>query len=421
MAFPATGDTTTGSNALLALASTSDISIGMIVTCASFPAGTLVTSVDSSVAISLSNNATATSTGVAVSFATRFASQSDVVVTITGTDLTVRNNTFSSSESVTVTPDLAGISLTVRNVSFSSSERVTVKPDPSGITLHKSFDFTSVGNSVIVESESSVSLDMQFSSKQGNNITVTADVSLDKGMVGIGVCHVMREVMSLWGVEEIGSVNNTIRERALNDLNASLQMIWSHSKDREYWTRATIQVTVTAGSPSYLFDDTVQNVIGQVLKVDDYSPLIPLTTLGDVKSYDKRFRGGLTHGLASGDVEAYYIDRRGQTGNDPVKVTLEVAPTPITDTDLQVDVVKEAPRFRWSDYCECTHIPIPHQYVESLLIPICKFKAMSHRLFYRKESIPAIEREYQIAMRQLDYNDPQSLPVEEEPEPITNK
>ena len=109
MAFPATGDTTTGSNALLALASTSDISIGMLVTCANFPTGTLVTSVDSSVAISLSNNATATSTGVAVSFATRFATQSEITVTVTGLDLTVKNVTFTGSGVVTAKPDPTGI------------------------------------------------------------------------------------------------------------------------------------------------------------------------------------------------------------------------------------------------------------------------------------------------------------------------
>ena len=134
--------------------------------------------------------------------------------------------------------------------------------------------------------------------------------------------------------------------------------------------------------------------------------------MGEVENYDIYYGGGLTHAASSGEIAAYFVERTSQTGSDPAKATVHVAPTPSANTHVLLDVVKEAPRYTWTDYKNCTALPIPHQYVESLLLPLCRFKASSYRLFVNSGDKDSIIQEYRMAMNQLGLNDP--LTVTEE-------
>lgn len=71
-----------------------------------------------------------------------------------------------------------------------------------------------------------------------------------------------------------------------------------------------------------------------------------------------------------------------------------------------LDVVKEAPRFYPSDLLTCPIIPIPHRYVETLLLPVAKYLASSYYLFRQPENKATIDREYQRAAVSLGLADP---------------
>ena len=85
---------------------------------------------------------------------------------------------------------------------------------------------------------------------------------------------------------------------------------------------------------------------------------------------------------------------------------MKVAPAPAEPTELMVDVVLEAPRFTWNDVDRCPRVPMPHRYVESLLLPIARYQAMSGHLAVAPERRAQIEAEYAAARLGLELADP---------------
>lgn len=229
---------------------------------------------------------------------------------------------------------------------------------------------------------------------------------LDRGMEGIGVCHVVDDLFRMWGIEKPCATTLSVRERAITDLNAAMQTIWSFSKNVDFWTRTTELVTVPAGIGSILLSNDIQNVLSPCRTEADNRPLAPLHSIDELENFSIYYLGGLTHAQATGTPTSFYVERDNQTGNDPARCTLHLAPTPVVDTTVKLDVIKECPRFSWKDYENCSRIPIPHQYIESILLPITRYRSSNYRLFYDKEGKSAIFEEYQMALGQLGANDP---------------
>jgi len=225
---------------------------------------------------------------------------------------------------------------------------------------------------------------------------------LDAGRDGLGVCDVARHILLLWGIENPRSAPSFVRSAALDYLNAAMQIVWNQAKDRNYWTRTTQTVTLTAGTSSLALTDSIQNVIGPVRRADNKRPLVLVNTRAEIDEFEDLYLDGESSGTPVG----YHIERMSQPGKEPVASVFHVAPAPELETDFLLDVVLEAPRFDWNDVNACPRVPIPHRYVESLLLPIVRYHAMSSHLFVFPDRAKQITDDYAQASAMLEAADP---------------
>lgn len=219
---------------------------------------------------------------------------------------------------------------------------------------------------------------------------------------GVSVCTIINEMMNLWGIECIKQAPKFALQRAMNDLNGALQTVWNRADERDYWTNETLTLTFAADATTQDLVDDIQNVVGPCKTADDKRLLIGTGTLEELEN----FRDLFLDGNVPDEPVAYYIERQNQAGDDPAKCTLHIYPGPSVETDLLLDVVKEAPRYSLSDLYLCPLVPIPHKYAETLLLPIVRYKAATFWLFANPETLDGINREYLQAMASLGLADP---------------
>jgi hypothetical protein len=221
---------------------------------------------------------------------------------------------------------------------------------------------------------------------------------------GMSVCGVVHEILMLWGIGCTNTAPSYAIERAISDLNAALQMVWNQAKDRTYWTNETLTLTLLDGETSINLPNDIQNVTGPCRRSDNKRPLAPLGTMGELDTFSDLYLDGET----AEEPVAYHIEREAQSGSDPARCVLHVVPeVQEASVAFLLDVVKEAPRYTVSSLDSCPLIPIPHQYVETLLLPIARYRASGFTmLFNRPERQEVIDREYQEARIALGLADP---------------
>lgn len=219
----------------------------------------------------------------------------------------------------------------------------------------------------------------------------------------LGVCDVVREIYMVWGLEYPCKSPGWAREAALTDLNEALQIVWNRARDRNYWTCETITVELLSGESESVLADNIQNVIGPARFADTKQPLMAIGSRQEAAQFAALFLDGDD----SGGPQGYHIDRQKQSANDPCRCTLVVAPAPSEDTDFLLDVVREAPRYSWDDITVCPRVPIPHRYVESLLLPVVRYLALKRHLAVVNEAqVAQITKDYETASLLLDEADP---------------
>lgn len=236
--------------------------------------------------------------------------------------------------------------------------------------------------------------------------TLSLDANLNLGREGLSFCNLVDEVMWLWGISSPCHADDHIKQKAVNEINKALQFMWSQADQVDYWSRSTITVSLGTGVSNVTLPDNVQNIVGHARIASSKKPLPPLQTRGELDNYAMYYLGNTTNNLENGVPEAYYAERLNQSGLDAVKINFHVVPAPIVSTDILLDVVMEAPRYAWRDYGKCSKVPVPHRYIESLLLPIVLYQAKSFYLFHRTERADAIDQGYVTALMQLGVNDP---------------
>lgn len=219
--------------------------------------------------------------------------------------------------------------------------------------------------------------------------------------IGLTVCDVIRDILLCWGIEQPCNAPKMAKIAALNVLNNGMQVLWNQAKDRNYWTQSTLSISFTSGTNSAVMDQTIQNVIGPA-RLSTGEPLVSLSNVSESESFSSSF---LEDSAPTRPV-GYFIERNNQSGADPVKCTMILSPTPTADVTVRVDVVKESPRYTILDFDSCPLCPIPHKYVESILMPVCRYLSMHSHLYTNRESEKTIERAYIKARRHLDVADP---------------
>lgn len=231
----------------------------------------------------------------------------------------------------------------------------------------------------------------------------SADLTGGSDPHGMSFCDVVDEALAMWGIFCRKSAPVFAIDRATNDINTALQLVWNNAEGRSYWSNDTITVTLADGVSSLDLADDIQNVIGPCRREDNRQPLVPIGTIGELETFADLFLDG----ESTTEPLAYHIERMNQSGNDPAKCVFHVTPAVSgSSVSFLLEVIKEAPRFSAIDLANCPVIPIPHRYVESLLLPIVRYHASSFYLFRQPEQKETIDREYQRASISLGLADP---------------
>lgn len=206
----------------------------------------------------------------------------------------------------------------------------------------------------------------------------------------------------MWGMDRQRSAPAYALNRALTDVNFALQTLWNRAEERTYWTESTLAITLPAAQASIALPDAIQNVNGPCRIAATKRELTPAGTLSELDAFADTFLDG---GAATLPV-VYHVERGRQDATDPAGCILHVSPAPINETGLLLEVTLEAPRYTAGDLAACPLLPIPHRYVESLLLPIARYRAASFYHFEQPDRMPQIEAEYAEAARAIGLADP---------------
>tara|TARA_R100001463_G_scaffold78963_5_gene133407 strand:+ start:1300 stop:2571 length:1272 start_codon:yes stop_codon:yes gene_type:complete len=171
---------------------------------------------------------------------------------------------------------------------------------------------------------------------------------------------------------------------------------WPHYKIELTSTQGT--VNLTAATTNLLFDQT---------------SLRPLASRDQLDNYRNLFGS-----YSAGQPEYYYVDRSRTGSADNTLIKLEIRPqfdlgTGISPGTLSVDVSVEPQHFTWDDYAKAAPLPLPHKYVESLFLPIVRYRSTISHYYVGTQGAEALQANYQAALAQFGMIDPQIKEAEE--------
>lgn len=233
--------------------------------------------------------------------------------------------------------------------------------------------------------------------------TAAVDLTGASDSHGLSICDVVSGILAMWGIFCLKSAPDFAIDAAINIANQSLQLVWNNADGRTYWTNDTLTITLSDGESSQDLGDDIQNVVGPCRLAATKQPLVPIGTIGELETF-----GDIYLDSEGADTPlAYHIERTNQAGGDPAKCIFHVnSVIDGDDVSFLLEVVKEPPRFLVNDLSSCPVVPIPHRYVESLLLPVARYQASAFYLFRMADQKPTIDREYQQAMISLGLADP---------------
>lgn len=198
-------------------------------------------------------------------------------------------------------------------------------------------------------------------------------------------------------VESLSNAPGYIVQDVTTAINAALQEFWM-SPHRHF--RTTPESIVIAGnSSSFDLPTNIQEVIAPVRAGG--KDLIRISKKGDIQNIDR-------YEYDSAATAFYHIDaNRAGSGNDGVSVTMLVSPAPTNDLTVTFDAVYECPAYTVADVTAGTVvIPIAHQYIESLFMPIARFAVMQSHWFWEQEKSKFIEADAVAARERLGLSNP---------------
>lgn len=353
----------------------------------------------------------------------------------------------------------------------------------------------------------------------------------------ITIREVIDEILLLWGIESSSLAKEVVRNQAVNEINAALQLINSQAKELDYLNRTTRTYTLSEHTESVELQSDVQNVEGPVrwvrpgvvvsristsspykwtldfsgvyggysqitfsaggqsgvfsayildgsgnrawpsgvsgevvndtartdfkidipgllaiseglstvspgeviisgswphyefeylgsagpisLSASDNTLLKSKTNLRPLASRDQldNYRN-LFGSYQAGIPEYFFVNRTKNGSAENTNIKIEIRPqsdlgSGIGPGNLEVDVTVEPKHFFWEDYAKSTPIPLPHKYVESLFLPIVRYRATVSHYYVGTQGADALQANYQAALAQFGMIDPQIQEVEE--------
>jgi|GEM_PF-4501520 len=256
----------------------------------------------------------------------------------------------------------------------------------------------------------------------------SGSITLTPSDVGYTVTQALAAIFSVWGSKCNDCADYTKGTKgaaALDILNGCLQAIFLNSKEFHYLNRETLTLStsvVEGGKTYYALPDSAQAVVGPVLmnSTQGVTPivrhLVGCLTRAKYLNFDRYYT---TPGKPK--VYGYHVDRsRSGTGdNARIRIYLTSVPAGETSITLTADVERETPRYRALDCSSGTPIPMPHQYAESLLVPLLKEAAAMSIHCVRRDNQAPITEAAKAARAKYGMADPQNPNLEPKPERAT--
>ncbi len=236
----------------------------------------------------------------------------------------------------------------------------------------------------------------------------TATFTLDGQKMSLD--RVMTQIYNVWGMEVKSARDITFaRPRVLEIVNGAMQIIYSRAKELDYFSKVPGMLEFDADQSNAPMPANMQNLLGDVRTLT--GKLKGATSREEFESWSTIYFGG----NSASTPRVYWLEKQANVdGFDSASATLHIAPAPTVLTEVYFDYAQEAPYFTETAFLRHERLQMPHSYVETLLLPICKYRASSDNLFRGDQSLrQALASEYQTAMQQLGMVDPDTAPTQQ--------
>lgn len=245
-----------------------------------------------------------------------------------------------------------------------------------------------------------------------NHVVASDNAFLTQPSQGLTVVDVVNDILLTWGITTPASAPKYQLTRAVHDMNAALQMVWSMAKDDDYFSRQTLTVTFASGVTQQTLPVPILAILGPARFSSNNQPLMPISSRSQYDSYGPIFIGQLGFAVANGTPQAFWIEKLNSASPDNVSNIMHIIPAASVQTSFLLDVSTQAPRYVFQDYLTATPVQFPNLYADSVLLPICRYKAMSSFLLANPDVRPSLVADYQNALRLIGAVDPTMKEVE---------
>lgn len=213
--------------------------------------------------------------------------------------------------------------------------------------------------------------------------------------------RLLREIYAVWGIETTDLDGVAFwRSRAIAIVNGAFQVMFAQAHRLGFFNEQPVTVTVPVSGAVEL-PANVQAVKDPLTM--GAGPLRKAETRGQFDNLADFYIGSDTPAAPL----AYFLDTERKAALDSVGITLRVWPAPDGDTAATFDATLEPPRFDDTSIDAAEILPVPHKWVETILLPICKHTATGDSLFRRTDLKGEIDAQYARAQQILGLADPE--------------
>jgi hypothetical protein len=242
--------------------------------------------------------------------------------------------------------------------------------------------------------------------------TASEDAFLTQVGQGLTVKDALDDIVLLWGIQRAALAPPYLQKRAVHDLNAALQMIWALAKNSDYFNRETITLTFATNVSQAVLPGNVLTVLGPARLAIGSVPIRPVSSRAQFDAFGPVYLGQLSYAVSNGPPVAFFIEKLNIALPDDVQNIMHVVPTPSSSTDILLDVSVQSPRYKWSDYVLATPVQMPQLYADSVLLPFCRYKAMTSHFLANPDDRPSLVADYQTALKLIGAIDPSMKEVQ---------
>jgi hypothetical protein len=222
---------------------------------------------------------------------------------------------------------------------------------------------------------------------------------------GLSVTDVVNDMLLLLGIPLPSTAPQYILARCIHDMNAAFQMIWALAKQEDYFSRQTLTLIYGPGVSQMTLSQNVLTNLGPA-RLQTGQPLRPVSSRGMFDGFGPMFLGSLSYSVSEGTPLAFFLEKLNQAEPDNVENILHIVPPPSASTTILIDVSVQPPRYEWNDYVNATPVEFPQLFADSVLLPFCRYKAMTSLYFTEDSKRPGIVEDYQTALRLIGAVDP---------------